>query len=182
MGLKNTATQYGKLAIILHWGMALFIISIIAVGFFMTSMEDGDTKWAIYRLHKAFGVLILVLALFRWFWVLSNEKVGALDSYSKMEIGLAHAGKWFLMLLMLVMPASGLIMSIAGGRAVDFFGLFKIPAFAEANKSLAGMFHDVHVYAAWGLSIIIGLHLLFALKHHFLDKDATLQRMLGRVE
>lgn len=181
MGLKNTSSQYGKLSILLHWLMALFIIGMIAVGFYMESMEDGDAKWTIYGLHKAFGVVVLALVVFRWYWTLSNQKVAAIESYTKMDIGLAHAGKWFLMLLMLIMPASGLAMSIAAGRAVNFFGLFKIPAFAEQNRSLAGMFHDVHVYAAWGLTILISVHFVFALKHHLIDKDNTLNRMLGRV-
>ncbi|WP_196140999.1 cytochrome b [Aliikangiella sp. G2MR2-5] len=180
MGMRNTKTHYGKLSIALHWIMALLIIGIIAVGFYMGTMEDGDPKWQLYGYHKATGVIILVLALFRWYWVLSNEKLSAPEGFTKKDIGLAHASKWSLMLMMLVMPVSGMVMSIAAGRAINVFGLFKVPALAEANRPIAGFFHDVHEISAWIIAILVGLHILFALKHHLLNKDETLLRILGR--
>ncbi len=178
--LKNTTEQYGIMARALHWIMALMIIGIISVGFYMTSMEDGDDKWELYRMHKAFGVIVLMFVLFRWFWMLTNTALSPLANYTALDRKLAKLGKWALMILMLVMPLSGLAMSAFGGRATSVFGLFSVPGFAEANKSVAGVFHDIHVFSGWGIAIMVGLHILFALKHHFVDNDATLKRMLGR--
>ncbi|MCW8878190.1 MAG: cytochrome b [Kangiellaceae bacterium] len=180
MSLRNTSTHYGKLSIALHWLMALMIISLIAVGFYMESMPDGDDKWAIYGLHKATGVIVLVFALFRWYWTLSSEKLSSPEGYSKMDIGLAHAGKWFLMIMMLVMPLSGMGMSLFGGRSINMYGIFSIPGVAEANKPLAGILNTVHSVSAWIIAIMVGLHILFAFKHHLINKDITLTRMLGR--
>ncbi|TQV89634.1 cytochrome b [Aliikangiella coralliicola] len=180
MSLRNTESHYGKLTIIMHWLMAAMIIGMIVVGFVMDNMEDGDLKWKIYALHKATGVILLILALFRWYWTLSNKKLQPLESYSQLDIKLAHAGKWFLMLLILLMPVSGLIMSIAAGKSVNMFGLFTIPGLDEKNHQIAGLFHSVHEIAAWIISAVVGLHILFAFKHHWLSKDATLTRMLGK--
>jgi cytochrome b561 len=180
MGIKNTTEGYGLIAITLHWLMAIIIITLLAVGFNMTGMEDSPEKWKLYNLHKATGLMILGLALFRWFWVLTNDKPKPLTTWSKAETAMSHAAKWLLMLMMLVMPVAGIMQSLAGGHDIGFFGLFTIGAFAEKNEELQHLFHEVHEYGGLILGIIIILHILGALKHHFINKDNTLNRMLGR--
>lgn len=180
MSLKNTSNSYGSLAIVLHWLMAIMIIALIFVGFSMGEMPDGDEKWKIYALHKATGLVILSLALFRWYWMLSNPKPDPVEGLSKAEIGLSHGTKWILMLAMVGMPVAGIIMSLAGGHDISFYGLFTIEGFAEKNEALGGFFHEVHEIGGIVIAIVIVLHLLAALKHHFIKKDNTLNRMLGR--
>jgi len=180
MALRNTQTHYGRLSIGLHWLMALLIIGMIVAGFSFDFMEDSDFKFQLMGLHKATGVLILALALFRWYWTLSSEKVTPLASYSDMTRRLAHGNKWLLMLLMLGMPISGLGMSICAARAVNVYGLFTIPALAEKNREWLGFFHEAHEILGYSIAVLVGLHLLFAIKHHWFDKDETLLRMLGR--
>ena len=180
MSLKNTSESYGTLTIILHWLMAVMIMMIVFIGFTMTGMEDGDEKWKIYATHKAAGLIILTLALFRWFWMLTNEKPKPLSGWSNAEVGIGHATKWILMIMMLAMPVAGIIMSLASGNDIGFFGLFTIEAFAEKNKPLASIAHEIHEIGGIVIAVVIGLHILAALKHHFLKKDNTLGRMLGR--
>ena len=122
----------------------------------------------------------MALALFRWYWTLSSQKLTAISSYRKVDIAMAHASKWVLMLLLLLMPISGIIMSLASGRSIKFFGLFSVPAMEEKNKALAELFHDVHSSAGWAIAVLVSLHVIFALIHHFVKKDITLMRMLGR--
>ena len=180
MSLKNTTDSYGTLSIVIHWLMAIMIIALLFVGFSMGDMPDGDEKWKIYGLHKATGLLILSLALFRWYWMLSNAKPNPVEGLSKAEIGLSHGTKWILMLAMVVMPVAGIILSLADGHAISFYGLFTIEGFAEKNEPLADFFHEVHEIGAIVIATVIVLHLLAALKHHFIKKDNTLNRMLGR--
>ena len=180
MTSKNTAESYGSVAIALHWLMAIIIITLIAVGFYMGGLPDGDDKWKIYGIHKATGLIVLCLASFRWYWVLTNPKPKPLENWSKLDTALSHATKWILMLMMLTMPIAGIIMSRASGNAIDFFGLFTIPAFAEKNESLANLAHEAHEIGGIVIAIIIVLHILAALKHHFISKDSTLKRMLGK--
>ncbi|PCJ48170.1 MAG: cytochrome B [Gammaproteobacteria bacterium] len=180
MSIKNTNESYGSIAIAIHWLMALIIITLLAVGFTMTGMEDGDEKWGIYAIHKATGLIIIGLAIFRWIWLFINDKPKPLENWSKADIGLSHATKWILMLLMLIMPIAGLIMSLSGGHDVSFFGLFTIEGFAEKNEQLNHFFHEVHEIGGLVFAVVIVLHILAALKHHFYDKDKTLKRMFGK--
>lgn len=180
MSLKNTNESYGTLTIILHWLMAIVIITLVIVGFTMTGMEDGDDKWKIYDIHKATGVLVLALALFRWLWMLSNDKPKPLPGWSTAEVAIGHATKWLLMIMILVMPVAGVIMSLAGGHDISFYGLFTIAAFAEENKSLGEIAHEIHEIGAIVIAVIVGLHILAAFNHHFLKKDNTVGRMIGR--
>ena len=180
MGLRNTTEKYGKVAIAIHWIMAIMIITMLFVGSSMVDMPDGDEKWKIYGLHKASGLIVLGLALFRWFWMLTNDKPEALSTWSKAETGISHATKWILMLMLLIMPIAGITMSIAGGHGVSFFGIFTIPGLAEKNEMIDGIFHEIHEIGALVIVVIGGLHILAAIKHHFMDKDNTLNRMLGR--
>ncbi|MCP3673878.1 MAG: cytochrome b [Gammaproteobacteria bacterium] len=180
MSLKNTSDSYGTLTIILHWLMAIMIIALVIVGFIMTSMDDGNDKWSIYATHKAVGLIVLVLALFRWYWVKSNKKLNPLASLSNAEITIANTTKWILMIMMLVIPVSGVIMSLAGGHNIGFFGLFTIEGLAEKNKAVGGIAHEIHEIGGIAIAVVIALHVLAAFKHHFLKKDNTLGRMLGR--
>ena len=180
MSIKNSNEQYGRVAIALHWIMALLIVTMIIVGFSMGELPDGAEKWKVYGLHKASGLVVLAFALFRWYWMLTNAKPKPLASWTKAETGLSHATKWLLMLLIVIMPIAGIAMSITAGKDVNFFGLFSIGGFVEKNESLAEIFHQVHKIGAILITIIAGLHIIGALKHHFISKDDTLRRMLGR--
>ena len=182
MSLKNTTSQYGKLTIALHWLTAILVIALIFVGFFMGTLEKGPDKFQIIQLHKATGFLVLWLALFRWYWTLTNKKVAPLEGWSSAVIGISHATKWVLMLMILAMPISGWVMSMAAGHGISFYGLFEIPVLIEKNKAIGGFFHEAHEIGAWVIAIIVGLHILAALKHHLIVKDDTLKRMLGRSE
>jgi len=180
MALKNTSEKYGGIAIGLHWLMAIMIMTLIVVGLFMTDMDDGAQKWQIYGMHKATGFVVLLLALFRWYWTLTNAKPRPLEGWSVAETAMAHAFKWLLMLMILIMPVSGAIMSVASGSAINVYGLFSIPGFEEKNQVIAGFAHDVHEYGAIFIAILVIMHILAGLKHHLIKKDDTLNRMMGR--
>ncbi len=130
--------------------------------------------------HKATGFLILVLALFRWYWMLTSEKLQSLPGWEKKDIAISHATKWLLMLMLLGMPVSGWLMSMAAGHGINFYGLFDIPVLMEKSKAVGGFFHEMHEIGAYAISAVVVLHILAALKHHLIVKDDTLNRMLGR--
>lgn len=177
--LKNTSSEYGLLTRALHWLMALLIIGLVIAGFLIDEVPK-DNKLQLINLHKAAGFIVLILALFRWYWTLTNEKVQALANWSKKDIAISHTSKWLLMLLMLVMPISGMMMSMYAGYGIDVFGLFEITPFVEKSKAMGGIFHETHEIAGFAISAIILLHIAAAFKHHFVVKDQTLSRMLGK--
>lgn len=177
--MRNTKEKYGKVAIIIHWVMALMIITLVVIGFSLDSI-DKPLKFTIMGLHKATGTLVLVLGLFRWYWMISNDSPAPVDGMSKADIGISHATKWILMLALIAMPMSGIFMSMLAGHGINIYGLFEISPLFEKNIDNAKLFGLMHEIGAYVISVIIGLHILAALKHHFINKDNVLKRMLGR--
>ena len=131
MSLKNTTDSYGTMAISLHWIMSILAITMLIVGFTMINMEDGADKWSLYSNHKAAGLIVLALALFRWYWILSNDKPQPLANWSKAEIAISHATQWILMIMLVIMPVAGIIRSLSGGHDISFFGIFTIEGFVD---------------------------------------------------
>lgn len=175
--IKNTENSYGLPAKLLHWVMSVVIICLIFVGFIMTEMEPSDQKWQIYGLHKATGLLILLLVAIRLTWRLMNVYVlppHDLPDWQKKAAYLAHL---MLYLFMLIMPASGFLMTVLGGHNVSFYGLFTIEAFTT-NKPIATIFWMIHGYSAYIFAALIGLHIAAAFYHHFVRRDNVFMRML----
>jgi cytochrome b561 len=175
--LKNTTDSYGVVTRLLHWIVGLTIITMLCVGFYMSSLEPSDQKWQIYGLHKATGVIVLALVIIRFSWRLVN----IIPSLPKTVPGLQAIGYRFGMklmyLLMFLMPSSGILMSLYSAKAIPVYGIFTINAF-EANKELATIFHTIHVYSGIALACIATFHAAVGIYHHFIVKDRLLLRMI----
>ena len=179
--LANTEKQYGLLTITIHWLVAIAFFALFAVGFWMVDLGYYD-DW--YRkapeLHKSVGVILLLVMLMRvalkWFQVSPKPLAGT----SEVQEKAAHIAHFILYLLVFVILVSGYLISTADGRGIDVFELFELPSIGllfDNQEDIAGAIHKYVAYAGMGLVI---LHALAALKHHFIDKDQTLLRMLGK--
>lgn len=179
MLIKNTAERYGIISKMFHWSLALLVLIqfylIIQVKFLP---ENSPTAgFLIGGLHKPIGILVFLLAILSYFWRAINIKPsypGRMTALEKTAATLAHN---LLYLCLIVMPLTGLVMSVAAGRPPNFFGLFQVPQFLAENKSLSDNFFLMHRYIGYLFMIIISIHVLAALKHHFLNKDNILKRM-----
>jgi cytochrome b561 len=178
MQLKNSKQRYGLVAIVFHWASALMAIGLLASGFWMTSLSYGSTWYhSAPELHKAFGVMFMGIVLGRLAWkgvTASPEPIG-----SSVEI---KASKFVHLMLyggLLAMLVSGYLLTTGRGSSIEVFGLLAIPSLFDIGKytRLAG---DVHFFAAWMLLALTAVHALAALKHHFIDRDRVLSRMLGK--
>lgn len=176
--LRNTSASYGSLTRAFHWIMGLIILTLVGVGFTMTSLDPSDQKWFLYGLHKAFGVMILSLIPLRIFWRLMNPQPPLPKTVPQWQNKAANLNVTFLYFCMLSMPLSGFIMSSFGGHPIAIFGLFTIEPFFQKHE-IAGLSHTVHEYLAWGVAISVGLHILGALHHHFALRDNVLRRMIS---
>ena len=179
MQYKNTENSFGLVTILIHWLMALFIIGLFVIGKYMLSLDYYDSfyhtgPWW----HKSFGLLVAFLLVYRIVWKLKNPSVKPLDSYKKYEISLAKLVQILLYISLIVCCISGVMISTAEGTGISFFNLFEIPAFIAKGKAQAELAGEIHYYATYTLIILAGLHMLAALKHHFLDKDKTLTRII----
>jgi cytochrome b561 len=177
MRVKNDERHFGLVAILLHWLIAILIISLLAVGLYMADLPIGMQKLKLYGLHKAFGILVLALVILRVIWRITNPTpILNLPWYERIAARFAHLA---LYILMLAMPLSGWLMSSAAGLAPSFFGLFTLPTLVAPNAELRELFGAVHQWLAYGLIAMIIVHTLAALKHHFIDKDDILRRMVS---
>lgn len=177
MLLKNTKDRFGFVAKFLHWTTALLIMTLLSVGFYMTSLGFSPTKLQIYMLHKSFGILVLMIVVLRIFWRLANPPPESLPTHKSWEKTLASFVHFFLYCVLIAMPLTGWIMSSAGDFPATFFGLFSLPHLVSKNQDIFNLTRNLHTYIALGILALLALHFAGAFKHHFIDRDATLQRM-----
>ncbi len=173
-------STYSSVAIILHWVMAVMMIG-TALGGLLHESFGEEMEGLIMGLHKASGITILVLTLFRLAWRLGHRPPPLASSLKRWEVGLAHATHWTFYLLMLAIPLSGWALVSAGSRKwpIDWFGMFRVPFLPiEQSKSLAGSMHETHEILGFLAIAMIALHVIAAIKHHVIDKDNTVERML----
>ncbi len=179
----DSKEKFSTTTIALHWIVGLTIIALLATGIYM---EENEV-YALYPWHKSFGVLIVAFVLARWYWRFKNGWPVPVGTYSKMEIILSKVIHHALLLVTLLMPLSGALMSVMGGHGIAVFGLELIPANFDAvaqktvplNAPLAKFAHSAHgVIGNIAIACIL-LHVVGSLKHHLVDKDGTLRRMLG---
>jgi cytochrome b561 len=178
MLLRNNHEKYGAIAKCFHWVMALAILMMLAVGFIMTDLPMSPDKFRVYGIHKSIGALILIAAFLRLFWRFINivpELPADIPTWQKLG---AHGSHVALYILMFVMPLSGWLMSSAAGFQVSVFGWFLLPNLIAPSPGLRKIFGIAHEVLAFAIIGLVSLHILAALKHHFIDKDTILRRML----
>jgi len=178
MQLANNSQGYGLVAILLHWLVALTVIALFVLGLWMVELDYYD-PW--YRrapaLHKAIGILLFLVVVIRIGWHWFSPRPSPIGSGT--EVTLARLVHRILLILPLLVMFSGYLISTADGSSVVVFSLFEVPAIIsdiDGQEDIAG---DVHLVLAISLVVIAALHMLAALRHHFIDRDATLRRMLG---
>lgn len=179
----ETQQQLSPLTIALHWIVALTLIALIGIGFYMSWYE----VYPLYDWHKAFGVLIFAVILLRVWWRIKNGWPAPVREYPKLEHRLAQATHWVLIVGTVLMPISGMMYSGLGGYGIKVFGWVMVPGNKNAegqaepfHAGLSSLGQVTHEWLGYLLAVAIILHIAGALKHHLIDKDRTLLRMLGR--
>lgn len=178
MARKNTIDSYGSTAKTLHWLIFAAIAFNITSGLTMGELPRGNLQNLLYLLHKSTGVTILGLAILRFIWKLMNVAPALPATLSPVEKMAAHVSHWVLYALMLAVPLSGYVFTMAGGFGFDWYGLFRFPDLVGRDKGLADKAAWTHALLAWALLGMVTLHVAAALRHHFMLKDNTLTRML----
>ncbi len=179
MAVFDRGVRFGSVSIFNHWVIAIAVIVMLAIGLLMDEFPKGEERTFVVNLHKSIGIFVLLFGAWRVLWRLLwrfPDEVVAMPAWQKKAASLVH---WALLAAILIMPLSGYIGSSTGGHPVSFFGLFSLPALGEA-KWLSGIAWGVHEIVAYILIALIAAHVLAALKHHLIDRDGTLRRMLGR--
>jgi cytochrome b561 len=176
--LRNTASRWGWPAQLLHWTVVVLVITQFVLATLAGELPLGMHKLAVLARHKSVGITVFALALLRLGWRWSNPTPLLPSTLKPYERKLAHFTHGALYALLLAMPVSGWIMSSARSFPVSWFGLIQLPDLVAPSQSLFEAMLNVHAALAWALAVIAILHVLAALKHHFVLKDDVLRRML----
>ena len=171
-------TRYTRTAKALHWLMAMLLIGLLSLGFYMHDLPLSPEKLQLYSWHKWAGVSAFLLVLVRLAWRVTHQPPALLASMPKLMQLAAHAGHLALYGLMLAIPLSGWLMSSAKAFQTVWFGALPIPDLIGKDKELGQLLQTLHM--SLNLLFVVTLigHVGAALKHHFIDKDDILTRML----
>ena len=181
----NTATaprRYNGLAIFLHWLLALALVGIFSVGLYMADLPFSPQRLKLYNWHKWAGITILTLSAIRLLWRLSHKPPALPQSVTLgmpgWQVSAYHATHVLMYALFFIVPLVGWAYSSAAGFPIVLFGVLPLPDFVSASKPLAELIKPWHEISAFALAGLVVLHVAAAVKHHFIDKDGLLDRML----
>ncbi|CAD6365848.1 Cytochrome b561 [Shewanella hafniensis] len=176
---RNSKLAYGIPAIVIHWISALVVIGLFAVGVWMVELTYYSTWYKTApHLHKSIGILLLAATIFRLVWRLVNPSPAPETSHKPWEKTAAHLAHFIIYVLLFVIMIAGILISTADGRGIWVFDWFELPGLGLLFENQADIAGDIHQYAAYSLIALVVIHAAGALKHHFIDKDTTLLRMI----
>lgn len=170
--------RWNRFGMMLHWLIALLIISLATVGLLMDDLPNGSLKLNAFLLHKSTGITVLALVALRLVWRMAHRAptpVAGTPTWQQRIGAITHV---LLYAMMFAMPISGWLFNSAGNHPFKWYGLFNVPSLSGPDPDLKQRAFAVHEYGFYILAALILLHVAAALKHHFIDKDATLARML----
>ena len=181
------AEKYTRTAVLLHWAIAVFIVINVALAIGSGYVPDADVR-PMLDLHKSIGITTLGLVILRVIWRLTHRPPALPARYAPWEVAAAHAAHYTLYALIIAMPVTGWVHDSAWSAAAShpmklFWSIpfFRLPFITDLDpatkKTVHHLFGALHTYLSYALYGVVGLHVLGALKHQFLDRQPEIQRM-----
>jgi cytochrome b561 len=188
---QQAGDRYTRTAIILHWLIAVLVISnIILAWIFHTVPTEIAQPYT--NAHKTIGITVLGLALLRLLWRIGHRPPPFSPAIPSWQVRAARIGHAALYFMIIAMPLSGWIYDSAWEWAaavpIDVFGLFEMPRIAwvmnmppsPAKEALDVVAGKIHVALSYLLYFLLAAHLIGAIKHQWFDRVPTFQRMMFR--
>ena len=170
--------RYTGTAIVLHWVAAALILGNVAFGLYMVDLPLSPAKLRYYAWHKWVGVTVFLLSAARLLWRLGHPAPALPASMPAWQRKAAHLSHVFLYALFFAAPLSGWLFSSAAGFPTVYLGLVQLPDLLAKNRELADVLKVVHRVITWSLGGLALVHAAAAIKHHAVDRDDVLRRML----
>lgn len=170
--------RYTRTAVTLHWLVALLIFVAFPLGYYMHDLPLTPHKLRMYSYHKWIGVTVFALAVIRVYWRATHRPPALPESMPNWERFAALATHYTFYFLIFAVPVSGWLMSSALGFQTVWFGVLPLPDLVGKNKELADLLHEVHEALNLVMAALVLGHIGASLKHHFIDRDDVLVRMM----
>lgn len=180
MRLTNSSERYGLISILLHWSVALLTIGLFVLGLWMVDLGYYDDWY--YQApwwHKGFGFIAFLLIVFRWIWSQFTDKPAAIKATPAWQHWAAKLAHQLMNIAIVILALTGYLIVTAKGQPLGIFNWFEIPAISQLTVNTSELVSKLHLWSAYFIIALASLHALAALKHHFINKDATLRRMLN---
>ena len=171
---------YSHGAIGFHWLTAAIVLTIIPLGIGLVNIEPGPTMDFLYTLHESLGIVVWPLVVARLIYRFKNPPPPMQDDIPPLMKGCAHLVHWALYAGLLANPILGWLGVSAFGATIDFFWLVELPSLIGKSEPLSKAILGAHAWIGIVMAVALGAHIGGALYHHFIRKDRTLLRMLGR--
>ena len=194
----KTFSQYNNISIFLHWLIAVGIVFMFILGWFMDTVPKDAAKsstfdlfnmglyvWELskevsprsfyFNLHKSVGISLFALIILRILWRFTHKPPALLDSMKTWEKKLATGAHHGLYFLMVATPLAGIIMSISSKYGIHWFGIKLVGGID--NKASRELFYEFHEIFGLLILLILFFHIAGAFKHALVDKDGTIRRM-----
>ena len=172
------AERYTRTAILLHWLIALLIFTAFPLGIYMHDLPFSPDKLKLYSWHKWIGVSIFLLAIVRLTWRATHRPPALPEAMAGWEKLAARAVHFSLYALIIIIPLSGWLMSSAKGFQTVWLGVLPLPDLLSKNKELGDLLKETHEVLNFLMLSLVLAHVGAALKHHFIERDSILSRML----
>ena len=172
------SARYTHTAITLHWLIALLVFAAFPLGLYMHDLPLSPYKLRLYSYHKWLGVCVMLFVVIRLLWRVTHRPPALPDSMRGWEKLVAESMHYLLYILLFAIPLSGWLMSSAKGFQTVLFGMIPLPDLLNKDKFLGEFLQQVHESFNWILLIMVCAHVTASLKHHFIERDDVLQRML----
>jgi len=173
-----TGFRYTRTAQTLHWLAALLIFTGFGLGLYMSDLEFSPDKLRYYAWHKWLGITVFLFAAARLAWRTAHPAPALPAAMPAWQVRAAGASHGLLYVLMIAIPLSGWIYSSATGVSVTYLNLVDLPNLVPKDRELAKTLLLVHQTLNYLLAAVVTVHVAAALKHHFVDRDDILDRML----
>jgi cytochrome b561 len=180
--IRNTPTVWSPVAKLFHWSTALLIGAMFVLGWLAVTYPMSPTKIELFNLHKSLGLFILAWTLLRLGWRITHEAPPLPVDIRRAERRAARLAHAALYVLIIAMPFSGWVINSAADFPLKWFGLFRIPQIVGPNEGLQDIAELVHFTLSWTILAVLALHIVAALRHHFVMKNEVLLRMLPFVK
>lgn len=176
----DSTNKLSHTSVMLHWVVGILMIGSLIFGTILEEMPRSPDKGFLVGLHISFGLIVLAFALWRVAHRMRQGMLEPLGNVSATQTKIGRIVMGFLLFGTLLMPISGILMQFGEGRAIGFFGLELIAASGIKYEIVEKIGHIGHGLGSKLMILAVALHIAAALKHHFIDKDGTMKRMMGR--